>query len=70
MPVGKSEDYEEAINEAVESSFSKTAKVSQLNVGKEQTGVIEATVNVFERGNTTQRVQVSRDGSYWVAKTI
>lgn len=70
MPVGKSEDYEEAVNEAVDKSFSGTANVIKLNVGEEQIGVIEATVNVFERGRTIQRVKMSRDGSYWVAETV
>jgi len=70
MSVAKSEDYEEAINKAVEKSFSKTAKVARLNAGKEQTGVIETTVNIFQEGKTVQRVTMSRDGSYWVAKTI
>jgi hypothetical protein len=70
MAIGKSEDYEEAVNEAVEKSFSGTAKVIQLNVGGEQTGVIKATVNVFEGDKTIQQVNVSQQGDFWVAKTI
>jgi len=70
MSVAKSEDYEEAVNKAVEKSFSKKAKVARLNVGEEQTGIIEATVRIFQGGQTIQRVNVSQDGSYWVAKIV
>ena len=70
MSVAKSQDYEEAVHQAVENSFSKTAKVERLNVGGEQTGVIEVTVNIFQGAKTIQRVTVSRDGSHWVAKTV
>lgn len=70
MAVGKSEDYEQAVKEAAENSFSKTAKVVKLNVGEEQTGTIEATVNLFQEGRARQRVSVSQEDGYWVAKTV